>query len=403
MRLTIVGCSGSYPGPDSTASCYLLEAEHEGRTWRVLLDLGNGALGQLHRYADPLEIDAVLVSHLHADHCLDLCGYYVMRKYHPTGPQPRIPVWGPAGTADRMARAYDLPLVPGMNEEFDFHDWSSGSSDAPVRLGPVSVEARQGVHPVTAYALRGSAGGRTLVSSGDTGPCDALDDAGGMRTWRILLDLGNGALGHLHRHADPLAVDAVFVSHLHADHCLDLCGYYVLRKYHPAGPQPRLPVWGPAGTAERMARAYDLPTVPGMTQEFDFRVHDPERVVELGPFRVAARPVVHPVEAFALRVTAGDRALVYTGDTGPCPALDRVAEGADLLLAEASFQSGAVNPPDLHLTGADCGRTAAAAGVGRLVLTHIPPWYDPEVARAEASGQWDGPVELARAGASYDV
>ena len=114
MRLTVVGCSGSYPGPDSCASCYLLEAEWEGRTWRVLLELGNGALGQLQRYADPLTIDAVLFSHLHADHCLDLCGYYVMRKYHPTGAQPRIPVWGPGDTPGRLARAYDLPLEPGM-------------------------------------------------------------------------------------------------------------------------------------------------------------------------------------------------------------------------------------------------------------------------------------------------
>jgi ribonuclease BN (tRNA processing enzyme) len=260
-------------------------------------------------------------------------------------------------------------------------------------------------HPMrlTVVGCSGSYPGPDSPASCYLVEADGVDEAGLARTWRILLDLGNGALGHLHRHADPLAVDAVFVSHLHADHCLDLCGYYVLRKYHPAGPQPRLPVWGPVGTAERMARAYDLPTEPGMTQEFDFRVHDPERPVELGPFRVEARRVVHPVDAFALRVTAGGRVLVYTGDTGPCRALDEVADGADLLLAEASFQSTADNPPDLHLTGADCGRTAAAAGVGRLVLTHIPPWYDPEVARAEARELWDGPVDLARAGASYDV
>ena len=90
---------------DSPASCYLVEAEHEDRTWRILLDLGNGALGALHRYADPLAIDAVFLSHLHPDHFMDLCGYYVLRKYHPTGPRPAIPVWGPAGTAARMARA----------------------------------------------------------------------------------------------------------------------------------------------------------------------------------------------------------------------------------------------------------------------------------------------------------
>ena len=60
MRLTVIGCSGSYPGPDSPASCYLLEAEHDGpRRWRVLMDLGSGALGALHLYVDPLSIDAV--------------------------------------------------------------------------------------------------------------------------------------------------------------------------------------------------------------------------------------------------------------------------------------------------------------------------------------------------------
>ena len=134
MRLTVVGCSGSYPGPDSPASCYLLEADDaDGRTWRVLLDLGSGALGALHRYVDPLTIDAVLLSHLHADHCLDLCGYYVMRKYHPTGPQPRIPVCGPEGTADRMARAYDLPTDPGHAPGVRLPDLGRAGRDRSVR------------------------------------------------------------------------------------------------------------------------------------------------------------------------------------------------------------------------------------------------------------------------------
>jgi ribonuclease BN (tRNA processing enzyme) len=224
---------------------------------------------------------------------------------------------------------------------------------------------------------------------------------GETRTWQVLLDLGNGALGQLHRYVDPLTIDAVLVSHLHADHCLDLCGYYVMRKYHPTGPQPRIPVWGPDGTADRMARAYDLPVDPGMHEEFDFRVYDGP--LELGPFVVEARQVVHPVTAYALKVTAGGRTLVYSGDTGPCDALDDAATGADLLLAEASFETGTDNPPDLHMTGADCGRTAARADVGMLVLTHIPPWHDPAVAEAEARGEWRGSVEVARAGATYDV
>ena len=109
------------------------------------LDLGNGALGQLHRYVDPLTIDAVFLSHLHADHCLDLCGYYVMRKYHPTGAQPRIPVWGPPDTPGRMARAYDLPLDPGMTEEFDFRAPRAGRRGRPVprRVGAGGAPRRR--------------------------------------------------------------------------------------------------------------------------------------------------------------------------------------------------------------------------------------------------------------------
>ena len=158
MRVTVVGCSGSYPGPDSCASSYLVEAEGEGvdgpRTWRILLDLGNGALGQLHRYVDPLAVDAVLLSHLHPDHCMDLCGYYVMRKYHPDGPQPQIPVWGPTDSATRMARAYDLPVDPGMTEEFDFRAYGGA-----VELGPFTIEAVRVDHPVEAFGLRVTADG----------------------------------------------------------------------------------------------------------------------------------------------------------------------------------------------------------------------------------------------------
>ena len=225
------------------------------------------------------------------------------------------------------------------------------------------------------------------------------DDADG-RTWRVLLDLGSGALGALQKYADPLAIDAVLLSHLHADHCLDLAGYYVLRKYHPRGPQPRIPVWGPVDTADRMARAYDLPTDPGMRAEFDF--HEWEGPVELGPFVIEPIRVTHPVPAFGLRVSADGATIAYTGDTGPCPALDDVARGTDLLLAEASFRSSDSNPPDLHLTGTDGGLVAARSGTKRLVLTHVPPWHDPAVALAEAQAVHDGPVELARAGATYE-
>jgi ribonuclease BN (tRNA processing enzyme) len=231
--------------------------------------------------------------------------------------------------------------------------------------------------------------------------CYLLEAEHDGRTWRVLVDLGSGALGALHQYVDPLTIDAVFLSHLHADHCLDLCGYYVLRRYHPDGHQPRIPVYGPVGTADRMARAYDLPTDPGMHEEFDFRQYDGP--VEVGPFTVDPIPVEHPVPAFGLRVSAGGATLGYSGDTGPCPGLDAVADGVDLLLAEASFQSRAENPTKLHLTGAECGDAATVGRSKRLVLTHVPPWYDPQDALREARTTYDGDIDLAHAGAVFDL
>jgi ribonuclease BN (tRNA processing enzyme) len=227
------------------------------------------------------------------------------------------------------------------------------------------------------------------------------DDAAG-RTWRILLDLGSGALGPLQQHVDPAGIDAVLFSHLHPDHCLDLCGYYVLRKYHPTGALPPIPVWGPAGVADRMAQAYDLSDPLGMTAEFDFREYD-DHPISVGPFEIRAVPVAHPVPAYGLRVTAGGGTLAYTGDTGPCPALDTLAAGSSLLLAEASFKDDGENPEALHLSGTQAGELAARNEVPRLVITHVPPWYEVDDMIEEAEAVFRGELRAAGPGESYEI
>ncbi len=232
--------------------------------------------------------------------------------------------------------------------------------------------------------------------------CYLLESEHEGRLWRVLVDMGSGALGVLHRYIDPATVDAVLLSHLHADHCLDLCGFYVLRKYHPTGAQPRIPVWGPVDTDRRMAKAYDLDEDPGMNEEFDFLLY-PDETFSIGPFTVTAREVAHPVPAYGLRIEADGRTLAYSGDTGTCDALVETARDADLFLCEASFIEGSDNPPDLHLTGAEAGRMATLAAAKRLVLTHVPPWYDAQVALAESKLTYDGTVELAEPGKTYEI
>ncbi|MGH3310764.1 MAG: MBL fold metallo-hydrolase [Streptomyces sp.] len=227
--------------------------------------------------------------------------------------------------------------------------------------------------------------------------------------YRLLLDMGNGALGELQRHCGLYDLDAIVLSHLHADHCIDMCGYFVARYYrHEGGRCGPIPVYGPQGTEQRLALAYGDTTTDAMSEVFDFHTLVPEGAgasFELGPFAITTAQVDHPVEAYAFRVRHRDSGstLVYSGDTGPSGALLALARDADLFLCEASFTDGKEDIPGLHLNGNQAGECAQQAGVGRLVLTHVPPWTDAKVNLRDAKGAFEGPVELARAGAVYEL
>jgi ribonuclease BN (tRNA processing enzyme) len=217
--------------------------------------------------------------------------------------------------------------------------------------------------------------------------------------FRLVVDLGSGALGALQRYAAVHQVDAVALSHLHADHFIDMCSFWVARKYSHRGALPRLPVYGPAEAARRVSRANDDPDVTGI---FDFVTLTPGRR-RIGPFGVTVDHVAHPVETFAFRFEHDGRALVYSGDTGPSPALTELARSADVLLCEAGFPDLPDLPPGLHLCGRQAGQHAAAAGVGRLVLTHLDPDGDPAESLAGAQGTFPGSVTLAAPGQVIDL
>lgn len=226
-----------------------------------------------------------------------------------------------------------------------------------------------------------------------------LVESGG---FALVLDLGNGALGPLQRYIGLDSVGAVYISHLHADHCADLCTYYVARRYRPGGPLPAIDVYGPAGTAEQVARAHGHLAVERLAELFSFQ-EVTGGALELGPFTVTTARTVHPVECYAVRVEADGVSLVYTADTAPSDSVTALARGADLLLAEASYVDGGDHPADLHLTGREAGEMARTAAVGRLVVTHVPPWNDLGQVRAESEAGLGRPCEMAVPGAVYEV
>ncbi len=234
------------------------------------------------------------------------------------------------------------------------------------------------------------------------------DDATG-RTWRVVLDLGNGALGALQNHCDPADVDLVAVSHMHADHCADLVVLGVYLRYRPDGAVPAVPVHAPPGAAERLAQMAGSDPATGLDGCLDVHSWTDRTPVQIGPLVLEPVGVEHPVPAFGIRVTGPSEddparrvTLAYTGDTDQCPGLDALASGADLLLSEAGFLEGRDDAlRGIHLTGRRAGLAAAAQHARRLVLTHLVAWNDPEVTVAEARAVYDGPLEVTRPGAVY--
>jgi ribonuclease BN (tRNA processing enzyme) len=169
MKLTIIGSAGTFPGPASGCSSYLVEQDG----FRLLLDVGNGSTGALQEACGLLGPDAVVVSHLHGDHYLDLITYTYARRYHPGGVPPLLPVYGPSKIREAMVGAYGRDVDTLLNEVYDFHPIERPTV---VGIGPFEVDLRRVNHPVETYGMRISAGGRTIAYSADTGHCQTLVD-----------------------------------------------------------------------------------------------------------------------------------------------------------------------------------------------------------------------------------
>ena len=238
---------------------------------------------------------------------------------------------------------------------------------------------------------------------------------------RLLLDCGPGTAVALSALAPPTSLDAVVITHFHSDHCYDLLpiGKSLLNGLvEVQGGPPRhtgefrpVPLYVPSGARELFATwasLFPVTTLPLLDRAFevafDVREYTPGTSFQVGDCTVTPRELRHVLPNCGLRVESPSGSLAYTGDTGVTPALTELAAGVDVLLAEATLAE-----PDHsdhgHLSGTDAGRTAHAAGVGELVLTHFasgePEWLA-HLAKT-AANEYPGPVRQASPGLTVAV
>jgi ribonuclease BN (tRNA processing enzyme) len=212
--------------------------------------------------------------------------------------------------------------------------------------------------------------------------------------YRVVFDLGNGTLANLTRATDAYALDAVFVTHLHPDHYLDLFALMAMLRYAPEGSCPALPLFGPSGLVSRMQCLLSGRAKADVTDAFAFTAIVAGQPVALGPLTVTPHRVEHHGDTFALTAEAEGRTLCYTSDTKLSDSVRTAARGADVLLAESTLPEAYAGLAP-HMTPREAGSLAAGAGASKLVLTHL--W--PTVARGDilndAAKTYSGEVLLA--------
>lgn len=240
-----------------------------------------------------------------------------------------------------------------------------------------------------ALTVLGSAGSHTGVGRVCSG---YLVEAAGTR---VLLDAGNGATANLQTLLPVRDLDAMVISHRHIDHCIDVIScYYNLR--FDAAREERMPLYAAAEVHELLTGLLSNDSPLPFDDVFAHQQVGHGDELTVGGLTLRFARSWHPVPTVSTRIEVEGVSLVYSGDSAGGPDLVDLAEGADLLLIDATWTGDPAQYPEgIHLTAGEAGRIAAAAGVRRLVLTHLAGATDRKLALAEAQGSFEGPVELA--------
>ena len=228
------------------------------------------------------------------------------------------------------------------------------------------------------------------------------------REANILLDLGSGGLANLREVMDYPDLDAVLISHMHADHFFDLIPLRYGLKYGPLLRDGRMPVWLPPGGEKQLRAVAATFQSEGpndfLDEVFEIREYDPSKELYIGNLTITFAKTIHYIDAYAIRVDRDGASVCYSSDTAPCENVEHLARGCNLFLCESALGLAAeIGSVRGHLSALEAGEMAQRAGARRLVLTH----YGTEFAAGEledaARSVFHGPCAVADDGTELAI
>ncbi|WP_334330181.1 MBL fold metallo-hydrolase [Companilactobacillus sp. HBUAS59699] len=208
----------------------------------------------------------------------------------------------------------------------------------------------------------------------------------------VLIDCGSGVLNELSNFIAPTDLDAVVLSHYHHDHTADV-GVLQYNWLAAKEPEP-LPIYGHTQDFVNFAQL----TSEGASKGIAYNDYEP---TEIGPFKFEFMRTIHPVPAYAMRITKDDKTIVYTADTTYFDGLVDFAKGADLLITDTNFPED-VTGRKWHMNTKESGTLAKEAGVKRLMISHLPQTVDSKT-MLEQSQKYAGDIPVVSAFAELEI
>jgi ribonuclease BN (tRNA processing enzyme) len=215
------------------------------------------------------------------------------------------------------------------------------------------------------------------------------------------LDFGTGAFANMRRHVDYDKLDAVVISHMHADHFLDLIPLRYAVRYGAKRRPNRLPVWMPPGGVAMLRSITNAFANEGngdfLDEAFDLKEFDPARPLPIGHGQIRFAPTTHYITSFAIRYERNGTSITYSADTAPDQRVVELARDTDLFLCEATLLADEIEHGGIrgHSSSKDAAQMAVDAGVKRLVLTHYPQDATPHDLAEGAGTIYKGEIAVA--------